>query len=127
MLVILGLIAPVAVNSQELESVYELKNSIGKTTLSIKMKGGQISITARSKAAGSNVSIRWESIGYSITRLPITSTITTKGYYGPGPLDDIASSGIATIYFEDATKTWYEEGEEVITTVKFVVSFIDYN
>src|SRR5690554_653292 len=30
-----------------------------------------------------------------------------------------ASSGIARIYFKDADKTWYEEGNDVITTITF--------
>ena len=54
---------------------------------------------------------------HSIARQAISST-TRKGYDGPGPISDAASSGIARIYL-DADKTWYEEGNDVITTITF--------
>lgn len=118
-LILLSMAFPLSVKGQELESVYELKDSSGRTSLSIKMKDGQISITARNKVASSRNIIRWETIGYSITRQAISSTTTAKGYDGPGPISDAASSGIARIYFKDADKTWYEEGNDVITTITF--------
>ncbi len=119
--VLVGIIMlnPLGVSGQELESVYEQKDSNGKVALRIKMKEGEISITTRSKAPESSSSIFWETIGYSITRLPIISTSRTKGYIGPGPVSDGASKGLASIYFKDGEKTRYEEGNEIITTVTF--------
>jgi len=118
-IIIIVMSFPLSVYGKESESVYELQNSSGKVTLRIKMKDGEISITARSKAAASSDIIRWESIGYSISRNPINKKITVKDYEGPGPLKEVEGQGVASIYFEDGEKTWYEEGDEIVTTITF--------
>lgn len=120
MFVSLSVLIPLGVHSQDSESVYEVKNNLGEVVLTLKMKDGQITIVVRNKAAAPNVKIRWESIGLSITRAPITSKTTYKGYTGTGPVRDAASSGITEIYFDQAaSKTTYRQGDDIIATITF--------
>ena len=110
---------PFTANSQETESIHQVKNSNGEVALTIKMKDGEVSIEGRNKAASPTATIFWGSIGFSITRNKITSEAFTKNHKGVGPVTDAASSGIAYIYFDQAKKTWYRQGDEIVTTITF--------
>lgn len=115
-----ALVIPQYVMSEASESVYRVKNSAGETVLTIRMKDGMVTIEASNKPASPGVSIRWQSIGLTITRVPIKTRTTTKGYTGPGPVKDGASQGMATIYFDQAfEKTSVTKGNVIYTTTKF--------
>ena len=117
---VLSLLIPLQVESQESESIHVVKNSNGETVLTIKMKDGMITIDAQDKAAGPGITIRWESMGLHLTRIPITSRDYTKGYNGPGPVRDAANQGMAILNFDQAVeKTSTKQGNIVYTRIRF--------
>jgi hypothetical protein len=93
-------------------------SSGGQNEIYISMKEGKITIIAYSTAATSN--IRWETIGFTITKVPIKSTAYIKGKMGPGSVSDAYGSGYATLWFSNAvSKTSVDMGSTNMTTFVF--------
>lgn len=124
--IMLTLAIPTRVESQDEESIYVVRDDKGEATLTISMKNGEITIKYRSKKAGPNVSIRWKTIGLTLTRDPITTRAEAKNYTGHGPVRDAGSSGITYMYFEQAAKKeTYEVEGQMHTTLTFSVEQVE--
>ncbi|MBP1756704.1 MAG: putative secreted protein, partial [Firmicutes bacterium] len=105
------------------ESKYIVRNSDGIRTLIITMKNGEIIIEGLSKTASS--SIRWETIGLTITKEKITSEVTTLGHTGPGPVSDAYESGKGILWFSSGDKDDEINGEWTTTTIRFNSSQVE--
>lgn len=97
---------------------YTVINSDGERVLTISMYDSIITIVAKSHKASTD--IHWRTIGMIITREPITTTKTVKGYSGPGPVSDAYGEGKGELYVDDAIqKTETTSGDIVTTTFEF--------
>lgn len=92
--------------------------SVPTEDLKMSWDKGIIKISAYSTAATTN--IRWETIGFTITKIPISSTNTIKGLTGPGHVNSVTSHGSGTLWFNNAVdKISNNIGNSNITTFTF--------
>ncbi|MDF2942806.1 MAG: putative secreted protein [Herbinix sp.] len=64
--------------------------------ITVEMINGSIIVTAKSKAAGDTTLIRYQTIGFGVSKSEQTRTVKTKGYTGPA-----APENIGTIWLND--------------------------
>jgi hypothetical protein len=107
--IISGVITPFRVCADvvtDSESKVIVPDSNGKPALTITMERGIITITAVSHTA--TTSIRWETIGVSITKESVDEKgASAQGYTGPAPVTDL---DYAVLWFKDAAeKTDYKD------------------
>ena len=119
--ILIGIITPSIVNADvtgDSESSHTVRDGDGDIVLTVIMREGIITIVGKANAA--STSIRWETIGLTLTKEKITTTTTAKGYSGPGPVKDADGQGIASLYFYNAfKKSDVKNGDTVTTTITF--------
>jgi hypothetical protein len=125
-ILISGIGGPIKVNADVTEvssSEKIIYNSEGEPVLTITMYEGIITIVALSHAA--TTSIRWETIGFTISKEAVDENgASAKGYTGPAPVTDI--NNYAVLWFSDAVyKNDVKEGDTVTTTIRFSAAQVE--
>lgn len=106
------------------ESIYEVEDSDGEKVLKITMKKGIITLIAKSSAA--TTSIRWETIGLTITAERVDENgASTKGYTGPELVSNAYGKGYGVLWFSAAKKSDATIGNTVTTTITFTAEQVE--
>lgn len=123
LILLIGMVEPNQANAEyefEDDSTATIKNSDNEVVCTITMIKGVITIEA--KAHAGTTSIRWETIGLTITKEAVDEDgAYTKDRYGPEAVSSVYDSGHAVLWFDEAA---YKEDSDpvngiITTTIRF--------